>query len=108
MVIGLFATGAGVLKILYSKMYDIKSPDVFRAMMPVFLWCPMEEVLLVVASSTPLLKSPVENALHRLGLPMFQHKARELNSLHPVQPGEISPAHSIRSAGNSRVIGDEC
>ncbi|KAH8744247.1 hypothetical protein F5883DRAFT_359086, partial [Diaporthe sp. PMI_573] len=56
----LFATGVGVLKIIYSERFDTTSPDVFREMMPVFFWCRMEEVILIVACSAPLLKGPVE------------------------------------------------
>lgn len=82
MALSLSATGAGVLKIIYSKTFDRTSPDVFREMMPVFLWVRMEEVLLVVASSAPLIKSPVIHILHRLGLPRFQHTIGQLNSFH--------------------------
>jgi hypothetical protein len=97
MTMGLFATGAGVLKIIYSKTYDRSSPDVFRAMMPVFLWCRMEEVLLIVASSAPLLKAPVEQALHRLGLPKFQNKSRELNSFHSFRAAAARHWHNLQS-----------
>lgn len=82
MALSLFAAGAGVLKIIYQKRFDRTSPDPFRAMTQAFLWCRMEEVLLTVASSAPLIKTPVVHALHRLGLPMLKQKTMDLNSFH--------------------------
>jgi hypothetical protein len=115
MALSLFATGAGVLKIIYSKTFDRTSPDVFRAMMPVFLWCRMEEVLLVVASSAPLLKSPIIYALHRLGLPKFQQKTMVLNSFHSSRLQATDNWHNLQSraetedmpAGRQNMMPDE-
>lgn len=70
------------MKILYSKTFDHTSPDGFREMMPVFFWCRMEEVILLVACSAPSLKSTVEHAFKKLGFRSFRYKVRELNSLH--------------------------
>jgi hypothetical protein len=82
MAMGLFATGAGVMKIIYAYTYDRTSEDALRGMMPEFLWCRVEEVVLIVASSAPLLKSPVGHALKKMGFPSFQEKTRDLNSFH--------------------------
>lgn len=82
MGLGFCATAAGVLKVIYMKTSDFTSPDTFRAMMPIFLWCRIEECLIVAASSVPLLKAPIERCLHRLGFPTFQNSVRDMESLH--------------------------
>jgi hypothetical protein len=97
MTLGLFATGAGVLKIIYSKTFDKTSPDFFREMMPVFLWCRMEEVILIVASSAPLLKAPIGHVLQRLGLPAFQHKTKKLNFIHSLRLSATRHWHNLQN-----------
>jgi hypothetical protein len=47
-----------------------------------FLGCRIEEVLLTVACSAPLFKSPVSHGLRRMGFTSVQEKTRELNSFH--------------------------
>jgi hypothetical protein len=42
----------------------------------------MEEAILIIASSAPMLKSPIEHVLHKFGLPMFQPRVRKLTSFH--------------------------
>jgi hypothetical protein len=83
MAMGLFALGAGVMMIIYTYTYDRTSPDALREMMPVFLWCRNEEVVLIVSCSAPLLKAPVGSVLGRMGFPSFQEQTRDLNSFHP-------------------------
>jgi hypothetical protein len=83
MAMGLFALGAGVMMILYTYTYDRTSPDALREMMPVFLWCRTEEVVLIVSCSAPLLKAPVGSVLGRMGFPSFREQTRDLNSFHP-------------------------
>ena len=85
MALGLFATAAGVLKIIHARTYDMTSPDGFREMMPIFLWCRMEEVILIVACSAPLLKAPVGQVLKRLGVPIFEQKTPRLNFIHSLR-----------------------
>ena len=82
MAMGLFATGAGVRKIICAYTYDRNSHDALREMMPEFLWCRVEEVVLVVACSAPLLKAPVGNMLQKLGFPNFRDQTRDLQSFH--------------------------
>ncbi|RSL45276.1 hypothetical protein CEP53_010846 [Fusarium sp. AF-6] len=84
----LFATIATVLKVVYMKTFDIDSPDAFRATMSLFLWCRMEECLILAAASAPLLKAPVERVLDRLGFPTFQNSVRPLNSWDSTRPHE--------------------
>jgi hypothetical protein len=81
MAMSLFATGAGVMKIIYSNQSN-GSSDPFRDMMPVFLWCRMGEVFLIIACVAPFLKSLIEHMLRQMGLPVFQQKMRNLNSVH--------------------------
>jgi hypothetical protein len=80
MALSLFATIITVLKVVYMKTFDIDSPDTFRASMPLFLWCRIEECVILIAASAPLLKAPVEAALSRLGFPTFRNPIRQLNS----------------------------
>ena len=82
MAMSLFATGAGVLKIIYANRSNQDPSHPFRDMMPMFLWCRMEEVLLIIACVAPFLKSLVEHVLRRIGLPVFQQKVKNLNSIH--------------------------
>jgi len=82
MAMGLFATGAGVMKIIYSYTYDRNSHDALREMMPEFLWCRIEETVLVVACSAPLLKAPIGTVLQKMGFPSFREQTRDLVSFH--------------------------
>ncbi|KAI8724309.1 hypothetical protein NCS52_00288700 [Fusarium sp. LHS14.1] len=91
MGLGLFATIATVMKVVHMKTSDFSSPDTFRAAMPIFLWCRIEECLIVAAASAPLLKAPIERGLHRLGFPTFQNSARELDSLDSVRTTPKGP-----------------
>ncbi|KAM5341938.1 hypothetical protein ACJ41O_014969 [Fusarium nematophilum] len=91
MGLSLFATLATVMKVVHMKTSDFSSPDTFRVAMPIFLWCRIEECLIVAAASAPLLKAPIERALHRLGLPTFQNSARELESLDSVRSTPKGP-----------------
>lgn len=88
MGLSLFATVAAALKVVYMKTFDMDSPDTFRATMPLFLWCRMEECLIVAAASAPLLKAPVERILDRLGFPTFQNSVRNLDSWDLIQTSE--------------------
>src|SRR5450756_726686 len=82
MAMGLFAAGAGVMKNIYAYTYDRTSQDALREMMPAFLWCRIEEAVLIVACSAPLLKVPVGSVLGRMGFPSFREQTRDLNSFH--------------------------
>ena len=79
MASALFASACGCAKIYYLATFDIKSPDTWRDMVPQYLWCRMEEIVIVIAACAPLLKLPIEHFLRRLGLPMFQKKPNSLN-----------------------------
>ena len=98
MAMGLFATGAGVMKIIYAYTYDRTSHDALRDMMPAFLWCRIEEVVLIVACSAPLLKAPVGSMLGRMGFPRFREQTRDLNSFHPpnFEQPEIDPGAAAK------------
>ncbi|KAJ9419944.1 hypothetical protein FOXG_15610 [Fusarium oxysporum f. sp. lycopersici 4287] len=98
MGLSVFATITTVLKIVYMKTFDIDSPDIFRATMPLFLWCRMEECLIMTAASAPLLKAPVESVLTRLGFPTFHNSVRHLNSWDSIR----TPEHHITGKDASR------
>lgn len=99
MGLSLFATVATVLKVVYMKTFDIESFDTFRASMPLFMWCRMEECVIVIAASAPLLKAYIESVLNRLGFPTFQNSVRKLNSWDSSQ----GPNHYIPSTAASHV-----
>jgi hypothetical protein len=82
MALGLFATGAAVLKLYYLRAYNLTINDSLRIMVVLFIWCRIEEFVIVASACAPFLKSPVEQILNRFGVPMFKNKTRELNSLH--------------------------
>jgi hypothetical protein len=82
MALGLLATGAAVLKLYYLRAYNLTVNDSLRIMVVLFIWCRIEEFVLIASACAPFLKSPVEQILSRFGVPMFKNKTRELNSLH--------------------------
>lgn len=90
------------MKIVYAYTYNRNSSDALREMMPEFFWCRMEEVVLIVACSAPLLKSPVGHALKKMGFPSFQDKTRDLNSFHPE---EFEPPRGRQAAQTCASIG---
>ena len=81
MASGLFASAVGIIKIYYLATFDVKSPDTWRDMIPQFLWCRVEEIILIIAACAPLLKPTIERLLYRLGLPAFQNTPRQLNCI---------------------------
>ena len=81
MASALFASACGCVKIYYLATFDIRSPDTWRDMVPQYMWCRMEEIVIVIAACAPLLKVPVENLLRQLGFPTFQNKPNQLNAL---------------------------
>lgn len=82
MGLGLFATTSGILKLVHLTAYDSASPDTFREMITIYLWCRIEECVLITASSAPLLKAPIEQILDRCGFPIFRNAPKELDWFH--------------------------
>jgi len=87
---GLFASAIDGIKIYLLAIYDVKSPDALRDSVPEYLWCRMEEIVVIIAACAPLLKTPIERLLHRLGVPTFRHIQRDLNVIQsePVGSGQ--------------------
>lgn len=75
------ASGLGIPKIYYVLTFDFGNPDHYYLLIPEFFWCRMEEAVVIIAACAPLLKSPVERFLRRLGLPGFQTPTREMNAI---------------------------
>ncbi|KAE9367225.1 hypothetical protein N431DRAFT_548797 [Stipitochalara longipes BDJ] len=100
MAMGLFATGAGVMKIIYAYTYNRNSQDALREMMPEFLWCRIEEAVLIVACSAPLLKAP-------------EHEKPGAGNVVPGHPGSLVEGNDLEkakfgsSAASSTVRGSE-
>jgi hypothetical protein len=103
MAMSLFATAAGVLKIIYSYRFDHDSSDALRDMMPLFLWCRMEEVLLIIACEAPFLKSSIERVLRRMGLPVFQQKTKNLNSIHTFPDPRGSQGETVQKDKRMKI-----
>ncbi|KAL5592354.1 hypothetical protein FOBRF1_013380 [Fusarium oxysporum] len=86
MALGLLATVAVIMRLVKMHTLDFASPERFRTLIPIYFWLRMEEAILILASSAPMLKSPIEHVLHRFGLPMFQPMVRKLTSFHSSAP----------------------
>ncbi|KAL5611013.1 hypothetical protein FOBRF1_007130 [Fusarium oxysporum] len=86
MALGLVATVAVIMRLVKMHTLDFVSSERFRTLIPIYFWLRMEEAILIIASSTPMLKSPIEHALHQFGLPMFQPRIRKLTSFHSSTP----------------------
>jgi hypothetical protein len=99
MALGLVATIAVIMRLIKMHTLDFASPEGFRTLIPIYFWVRMEEVILIIASSAPMLKPPIEHVLRRFGLPTFQPKIRKLTSFHFSTPtsGMTSRLHHQRS-----------
>ena len=63
----LLGTGVCITRLYYMVVFDF-SPDGFYLMVDRFIWSRAEESLMVIAACAPLMKSPFERLLKRLGL----------------------------------------
>jgi hypothetical protein len=80
MMMGLVAVVTEVMKLIFVKTFRYSTPDVMRTIVPLFFWSRLEESSLLLSACAPLLKAPIEGALHRLGLPAFHNVDRELDT----------------------------
>ncbi|RKK07484.1 hypothetical protein BFJ66_g17932 [Fusarium oxysporum f. sp. cepae] len=86
MALGLVATVAVIMRLVKMHTLDFASPERFRTLIPIYFWVRVEETILIIASSAPMLKSPIEHVLHKFGLPTFQPRIRKLTSFHSSGP----------------------
>ncbi|EXM20553.1 hypothetical protein RAB80_010311 [Fusarium oxysporum f. sp. vasinfectum] len=86
MALGLVATVTVIMRLVEMRTLDFASPERFRTLIPVYFWLRMEEAILIIASSAPMLKSPIEHFLHKFGLPVFQPRVRKMTSFHSSNP----------------------
>ncbi|EKJ69480.1 hypothetical protein NXS19_008169 [Fusarium pseudograminearum] len=86
MALGLIAAVTVIMRLVKMRTLDFASPERFRTLIPVYFWLRMEEAILIIASSAPMLKFTIEHALHKFGLPMFQPRVRKLASFHASNP----------------------
>jgi len=77
---GLIAVATEVVKLVYANTFRFSTVDVFRTILPLFFWSRLEESALLLSACAPLLKAPIEGALHGLGLPAFRNVDRELDT----------------------------
>ncbi|KAF1969993.1 hypothetical protein BU23DRAFT_571055 [Bimuria novae-zelandiae CBS 107.79] len=80
MMMGLVAVATEVVKLIYANTFRYSSPDVMRTIVSLFFWSRLEESSLLLSACAPLLKAPIEGALHQLGLPAFHNIDRELDT----------------------------
>lgn len=88
MALGLCAFSAVIVRAHYMKDFNVTVEDTFREMMNLFMWCRIEECVLIASACAPFLKAPIERILCRLGMSTFGNITRELNSVH--SSGDIS------------------
>ncbi len=83
MVSCLFATVCGIPKIYFLAAYD--TSDAMWDLIPEFIWCRIEEGVIIIAACAPLLKRPIQRVL---GVPTFGFPIRELNEVESEQSHE--------------------
>ncbi|PKS05436.1 hypothetical protein jhhlp_008812 [Lomentospora prolificans] len=98
MASSVIATGMGIPKLYHVLTYEFGADDRLWNLLPEFFWCRMEEAVIIIAACAPLLKSPVERLLRRMGLPVFKIPTRALKSIRSQsQPGGLGD--SLQSSG---------
>jgi hypothetical protein len=105
MALGLVATIAVMMRLIKMQTLDFASPERFRNLIPVYFWLRMEEVILIIASSAPMLKSPIEHMLHRFGLPAFQPRIRKLTSFHSSNPTSATTRRLHHQRSQQELLG---
>jgi len=107
MALGLCATGTGIAAIIHLNAIN-RSTDPLRDSVIIFMYCRMEEIFLLIASSTPFLKALVEHVLRQLGAPGFRNIPRELASYHSngVTDSHEMSALSRRGLGRPKTESD--
>jgi hypothetical protein len=91
----LLGTGACIARIYYMVIFDFSSPDGFYLMVDRFIWSRAEESLLIIAACAPLMKSPIERFLKRLGLAQgFSVPQRQLNEVSVWSQSKETDSHS--------------
>lgn len=91
LALGVCATGMGIPAIIHLNALR-RSTDPLRDSVIIYMFCRMEEICLLIASSMPFLKAPVEHVLRQLGAPGFRNIPRELASYHS---NELSDSHEL-------------
>ncbi|PVH68255.1 hypothetical protein DL98DRAFT_632920 [Cadophora sp. DSE1049] len=109
MALGLCATTTVAVKIYLATIFDMAIPDTYRAKLRVFLWCRLEECLLLASACAPYLKSLIERVLRRFGVAGFVPAAMELNSFHfsndlPEQQHSAEQSQEDKQMEAERVI----
>jgi hypothetical protein len=82
MALGLGATATNAVKVYLGTILDFTIADTFRESLRIFLWCRLEEYLLIASACAPFLKSLIERVLRRFGVAEFAQATMELNSYH--------------------------
>ena len=105
MASSLMASGCGIAKLYYMITYDFNNPDGLYAAVPEYFWCRVEEAIIIIAACVPLLKSPVERLLHRLGVSPFRMLPPYLNRIELSPPsGPSDDSSKTRTTAAVRVL----
>ncbi|KAH9207946.1 hypothetical protein DL95DRAFT_312816 [Leptodontidium sp. 2 PMI_412] len=80
MASGFFATAGVIVRLCLSKSAN-QNPNLLRSILRIAFWCRIEESVLTIGACVPLLKSPIQKILGRLGVPSFKNMTRDLNEI---------------------------
>jgi len=108
MASSLMASGCGIAKLYYMITYDFNSPDGLYLAIPEYFWCRVEEAIIIIAACVPLLKTPIERLLHRVGVGPFRAHPLYLNHIELSPPsGQTDDSSKTRTAvtGSSEIHG---
>src|SRR4051794_13987089 len=71
MALGTIAAVAGVMKLVYSTVWNARNATL-RDWVPLFWWYRVEEIGLIAAACAPFLKPLIERLLDRFGVSKFR------------------------------------
>ncbi|KAH8707192.1 hypothetical protein GQ44DRAFT_715913 [Phaeosphaeriaceae sp. PMI808] len=108
LALGLCASGMGIAVLVRLNAKTMRT-DPLRDSVTLFMYCRVEEICLLIASSMPFLKAPVECLLRQVGAPGFHNIPRELasyNSNGGLDLHESSPSKRRELEGRKHVLAD--
>jgi hypothetical protein len=85
MSLGLVASAASILRLIYTIKYLTLSDPLYDVILP-GIWGNIEEYLGVIAACVPFLRVPFEKALSRLGLLTSQDRSHVELDVYPLSP----------------------
>ncbi|KAF2178183.1 hypothetical protein K469DRAFT_754691 [Zopfia rhizophila CBS 207.26] len=74
MALGLVASSTAIIKMVHLAHYMDQGFDRLHDMLDLTIWVKVEEILIIIAACAPVLKSPVERLLRRIGILVVRSK----------------------------------